>query len=276
MWGARTSIRLQLLMRCIPASWRNWLRLEKLWSSSEVDSDLKKGDVTLIFKRSRKPTAGYDQPGPQSLTSVPWKIMKQILLEAMLRHMEVKEVIQHDFNKLFLTNTVAFCDGVTASVDSERATNIYLNFSKAFQSPCKSHSSLQIGKIWVDFSMDEEQFARSYSKSSDQLHNVQVQISNKWRPSHTVGWIKRSVASYTSTLYWWDLTWSIQMWISQCERHGPVRTHPEKSHKNDPWVEHFSYEDRLIELRLFSLGKRKIRWDLIVAFQLQERRGQSF
>ncbi|KFV86917.1 RNA-directed DNA polymerase from mobile element jockey, partial [Struthio camelus australis] len=64
---------------------------ERSWRSGEVPEDWKKANVTPVFKKGKK-----EEPGnyrPVSLTSIPGKVMEQLILEVITKHLEDKKVI---------------------------------------------------------------------------------------------------------------------------------------------------------------------------------------
>ena len=63
---------------------------ETSWLSGEVPGDWKKGSISPIFKKGRKEDLGNYKM--VSFRSVSRKIMEQILLKAILRHIRVKDV----------------------------------------------------------------------------------------------------------------------------------------------------------------------------------------
>ncbi|KGL80704.1 hypothetical protein N309_05451, partial [Tinamus guttatus] len=64
---------------------------ERSWRAGEVPEDWKKAKVTPVFKKGKR-----EEPGnyrPVSLTSVPGKVMEQLILETISRHVKEKKVI---------------------------------------------------------------------------------------------------------------------------------------------------------------------------------------
>ncbi|KAK4807185.1 hypothetical protein QYF61_024305 [Mycteria americana] len=110
--------------------------LQQSWLTWEVPVDWRLANVTSIFKKGRKEDPGNYRP--LSLTSVPGKVMEQIILSAITRHVQDTQVIrpsQHGFVKgrSCLTNLISFYDKVTRLVDEGKAVDVvYLDFSKAF------------------------------------------------------------------------------------------------------------------------------------------------
>ncbi|KFV77947.1 RNA-directed DNA polymerase from mobile element jockey, partial [Struthio camelus australis] len=60
--------------------------LERSWRTGEVPEDWKKANVTPVFQKGKE-----EEPGnyrPVSLTSIPGKVMEQLLLEVLTKHLE--------------------------------------------------------------------------------------------------------------------------------------------------------------------------------------------
>ncbi|GAB0207550.1 mitochondrial enolase superfamily member 1 [Grus japonensis] len=109
---------------------------ERSWRTGEVPEDWRKGNVTPVFRKGKKEDPGNYRP--VSLTSIPGKVMEQLILGVISKHVEEKKVIgsgQHGFTKgkRCLTSLIAFYDGMIGWVDEGRAVDVvYLDFSKAF------------------------------------------------------------------------------------------------------------------------------------------------
>ncbi|PKU43903.1 rna-directed dna polymerase from mobile element jockey- hypothetical protein [Limosa lapponica baueri] len=121
---------------------------ERPWRTGEVPEDWRKASVTPAFKKGKKEDLG--NYSPVSLTPFPGNVMEQLVLDVISKHMEEKKFIrsgQHGFTKgkSYLTNLIAFYNGMTGWIDEGRAVDVvYLDFSKAFDTV--SHNIL-IGEL---------------------------------------------------------------------------------------------------------------------------------
>ncbi|GAB0186867.1 mitochondrial enolase superfamily member 1 [Grus japonensis] len=90
---------------------------ERSWRTEALPEDWKKTNVTPVFKKGKEEDPGNYRP--VSLTSIPGKVMEQLILDVISKHVEEKKVIRSDQRgftkgKSCLTNLIAFYDGMTS------------------------------------------------------------------------------------------------------------------------------------------------------------------
>ncbi|GAB0183305.1 mitochondrial enolase superfamily member 1 [Grus japonensis] len=129
-----------------------------------------------------------EDPGnyrPVNLTSIPGKVMEQLILGVISKHVEENKVIwssQHEFTKgkSCLINLIAFYDGMTGWVDEGRAVDVvYLDFSKVFDTV--SHNIL-IGKL-RKYGLDEWRVRWIENWLNGRAQRVVISSAeSSWRP----------------------------------------------------------------------------------------------
>ncbi|KAK4822681.1 hypothetical protein QYF61_019550 [Mycteria americana] len=131
---------------------------QQSWLTGEVPVDWRLANMMPIYKKGWKEDLGNYRP--VSLTLVLGKVMEQIILSAIMQHVQDNQVIrpsQHGFVKgrSCSTNVISFYEKVTHLVDEGTAVHVvYLDFTFSWRNCLAAHGldgrTLRWVKNWLD------------------------------------------------------------------------------------------------------------------------------